>query len=104
MHTDTQGFFDNPTASTTGLRGVGGVHKRNVATSIYRFVAQQRLERAESSIVSRQGQVSIASHKGQVEVFECNQAVGMHQPMSQLVPEIAALVGNMLMQLRDHQP
>src|SRR5260221_11404426 len=98
MHTKAQTFFDNRTAATTGLRSVRSVHKRDVANSIYRFVAQQRLECAESSVGSRQGQVRIGQHKIEVEIFESNQAVGIRQPESELVPEVFANVGDVFMQ------
>ena len=55
MHTNTQVLLNKLTAAAASLRRVGGVDKREVATSLYRFVAQQRLERAESSVVRRQG-------------------------------------------------
>src|SRR5258708_450229 len=102
MNAHRQVFLDNLTAATAHLRGVGGVHKRNVTTSIYRFVAQQRLERTESSIVSGQGQVQIVGHERQGERFESNQAKGTRQPKGQFVPEVAALVGDMFMQPRDN--
>src|SRR5260221_742247 len=98
MDTKAQTFFDNRTAATTGLRSVRSVHKRDVANSIYRFVAQQRLECAESSVVSRQGQVRMGKHEIEVEIFESNQAVGIRQPVSELVPEVFANVGDVLMQ------
>src|SRR4051794_3576562 len=104
MYANTQVFLDKLTAPAASLRRVSGVDKRDVATSLYRFVAQQRLERTESSIVCRQGQVKVVRHKRQVELFEGNQPVGIHQPEGEFMPEVAALVGNVLMQLGDNQP
>src|SRR5260221_4792782 len=104
MDTKAQTFFDNRTAATTGLRSVRSVHKRDVATSIYRFVAQQRLECAESSVVRRQGQVRIAQHKIEVEIFEGNQAVGIRQPVSEFVPEVFTDVSDVFMQFGNQQP
>lgn len=94
MHPNTQGLFDKLTTTAASLRRVGGIHKRDEATSFYRFVAEQRLERTESSIVGRQGQVKIARHKSQIERFEGNQVIVMHQPVRQPMPEIAPLVGD----------
>src|SRR5258708_7243976 len=103
MKANTQVFFDNLTAATTGLRRVGGVHQGYVTTSLYRFVGQQLLKHTERSVVSRQRQVMIAQHKAEVEVFENNQAVVMHQPVGNLVPEVAANAGNVFMQFGDQQ-
>lgn len=88
MHTNGQVFLDNRTAPTARLRGVPGIHKHDCATSIYRFVAKQRLKSTQSSVVSRKRQMQVAGHEGQVELFEGNQAVGVSQPVGELVPEI----------------
>src|SRR5258706_13771157 len=103
MHTNAQVFFDKRTTATTGLRGVRGGYKRDVTPSLYCFVAQQRLECAESSVMSRQGQVRIAQHEIEVELFQSNQAVGMHQPVRQLVPEVFADISDVLMQFGNQQ-
>src|SRR5260221_4259682 len=104
MHTNAQVFFDKRTTATTGLRGVRGGYKRDVTTSLYRFVAQQRLECAESSVMSRQGQVRIAQHKIEVEIFESNQAVGIRQPVSEFVQEVFADISDVFMQFGNQQP
>src|SRR5258708_18751509 len=98
MHTNAQVFCDKPTGTTTGLRGVRGGYKHDVTTSLYRFVAQQRLECAESSVMSRQGQVRIAQHEIEIELFQSNQAVGVYKPVRELVPDIFADVSDVFMQ------
>src|SRR5258708_24183320 len=103
MHANAQVFFDHLTTTAASLRSVRGVHKRDMTTSMYRFVAQQRLECTQASIVSRQRQVTIAQHKAEIEVFQNNQAVGVYQPEGEPVPEVAADVGDMLMQLGNQQ-
>ena len=78
MHADTQTLSDKLTTTTARLRGVSGVHERDMTTSdgvatkpapqtvsdpigsIYRFVGQQRSEQSQASIVSRQREVRIA--------------------------------------------
>ncbi len=51
MHTNTQAFFHKLIATTARLRRVAGVHKHDMCTSIYRFVAQQRLEQPQARVV-----------------------------------------------------
>src|SRR5258706_7754164 len=98
LHTNSSVLLNKLTAAAESLRRVSGVQQPDVATSLYRFVAQQGLERTESSVVSRQGQVRIVSHEGQFELFESNQAVGMNKPEGQLVPEVKALVSDVFVQ------
>jgi len=96
-------LLDHRTATTARLRSVGGVHERHLTLSIYRFVSQQRLEHSQPSTVSAERQVRIAQQKSELEVFECDQTVGVSQPKGELVIKVAADVGDVFMQLGDQQ-
>src|SRR5260221_12853609 len=63
MSTNPQSLLDNPAAGTAPLRGVGGVYRRYVTASFYRFAVEQLSEQAQRRIVCRQGQVRIAEHE-----------------------------------------
>ena len=62
---------------------------------LYRFVSQKDLECTQSGAVSRQGQMRIACHEREIELFKHNQTEVMNQPSGQLMPEITALIGDM---------
>src|SRR5260221_608202 len=102
MPTNRQVFLYNLTTAIASLRRVSGVDKRDMATSIYRFVAQQRLERTESSVESRQGQVTIANHECQVKFFQGYQAVCVDQPVGEFVPEVTALICDVFVMFCDN--
>ncbi len=104
MYANTQVFGHNFTTAAARLRRIGGVHRRDVTTSIHRFVAQQPLEQPESSIVRRQGQVFVAGHESQIQVFQGNQAVVADQPGRNLMTEVPARVGDMFVQFGDDKP
>src|SRR5258708_11770725 len=54
--------------------------------------------------MSRQGQVRIAQHEIEGELFQSNQAVGVYKPVRELVPEIFADVSDVFMQFGNQQP
>ncbi len=97
MSTNTQSFFDHHTAARAHLRGVGGVHGYNSRTSFFRFVRQQVLELAQPRVMGAQGQVMISRHKLEGQVFQGDQPVGVDQFTGHFMPEITALVGDILM-------
>ena len=103
MHADIQALGNKLTTTAARLRGVCGVHERDMTTSIYRFVSQQRLEHSQPSIVRAERQVRIAQHEIEVEVFECDQAIGVNEPKGELVIKVTADVGNVFVQLGDQQ-
>src|SRR5882724_10938963 len=103
MHADIQALGNKLTTTAARLRGVCGVHERDMTTSIYRFVSQHHSEHSETSIVSRQRQGSIAQHEIKVGVFKGDQTVGVSKPKGELVIKVTADVGNVFVQLGDQQ-
>ena len=101
MYTNTQVLLDNHTTARTHLRGVGGVHGHDWRTSIFSFVRQQLLELAQTRVMCAEGQVVVGGHELEREVFQGDQPIGVCQLAGELVPEVAALVGDVLMQARD---
>ena len=99
MHADTQTLSDKLATTAARLGSVRGVHERDMTTSIYRFVGQQRSEQSQSSIVSAEREVSVTQHEVEFELFQGNQAVGMNQPMREFVVEVAPGVGKVFVQL-----
>jgi len=51
-----------------------------MTTSIYRFVSQQRLEHSQPSIVRAEATGAHCADEIEVEVFECDQAIGVNEP------------------------
>ena len=84
MNTYTQILLGNRTTAGAQLRGAGGVHGHDLRTGAL-----------------SQGQVVIGGHQLEREVFQGDQAAGVHQLAGRLVPDIAALVGDVLVQAGD---
>ena len=101
MNTYTQRFLDNRTAVRACLRGAGGVHSHDLRTGTLSLVRQQLLELRQPRIVCAQGQVVIGGHQLEREVFQGDQSAGVPQFTGHLVPEITALVGDVLVQTGD---
>ena len=98
MYANAQILLDDHTTPGARLRGVGRVHGHDLRTSFFRFVRKQLLELCQPRVMRAEGEVVIGRHKGEREVFEGNQRVGVGQLARELVPEVAALVGDALMQ------
>src|SRR5581483_4387880 len=77
---------------------------RHMTTSAFSLVVKQLAEQAQPCIVRGQGEVCVAEHKVEREVFQDNQAVVVHQPVRQLVPEVPANVGNVFVQASNDLP
>ena len=98
MYANAQVLLDNRPTAGAHLRGVGGVHGHDHGTGTLCLVLKQLLELSQPRIVCAQGQVVTGGHKLEREVFRSDQAVGIHLLTGYLVPEIAALVGDVLVQ------
>ncbi len=101
MDTNAHILLDNRTTGRAHLRGVGGVDQHDLRTSLFRFVRQQVLELRQPRVVGAKGQVVVGGHERERQVFERNQPVGVGKLAGELVPEVAALVGDALMQPGD---
>jgi len=98
MLTNLDAFRDNHTAPCTGLTCVLGIHGNDLRTSFYRFVRKDLSEHAQTRIMCGEGEIA-AGHKRQVQIFNHDCAVGFSELGSCLVPEVFALVGNVLVKL-----
>src|ERR1051326_4943097 len=121
MRTNAQLLFHKLTAAAAQLRGIGRVHGRDLTTGACSLVVKQLADRVrntiqrkdggdpvgpeqpQASIVRRQGQVAVAEHEVERQVFQDDQPVAVDQPARELVPEVAPDVGDVLVQLGDQQ-
>ncbi len=101
MNANAKTFNDNRTATATDLARSGRFYGSQLATSIFNFVAQHLPEHAQSRVVGGQGQVAVASHKREGQILNRNIAVSVDDPARRLMPEVAAGVGDALMQNGD---
>lgn len=99
MHTNVQTFGDNNATSAARLACIARIHANNLTTGAFCLVVEHLAKHTERSIVRGQGQFAVARHERKIQVFNCDQAVGLGKSGRRLVPEVAALVGNMLLQL-----
>ena len=98
MYPHSPGFSDY-TAARTRLGGILSVYGYHLATSIFRFVVEQLPKQSKTRIVRREAQVLVVRHKGKGEIFEAKGAVSLDEESRQLVPEIKALLTNLLVAL-----
>src|SRR5690606_23068519 len=101
MYANAQILLDDHATRRARLRGVGRLHGHDLRTSFFRFVRKQVLEFCQPRVMRAEGEVVIGRHEGEREVFEGNQRVGVGQLARELVPEVAALIGEALMQPGD---
>jgi len=98
MYANAQILLDDHTTPGARLRGVGRVHGHDLRTGAFSLVRKQLLELCQPRVMRAEGEVVIGRHEGEREVFEGNQRVGVGQLARELVPEVAALIGDALMQ------
>ena len=98
MHTNAQVLLDHRPTGRAHLRGVGGVHGHHLRTGTLSLVRQQVLELRQPRVLGAEGQVAVGGQKSEREVFQGNQPVGVDQMMRDLVPEVAAPIGDALVQ------
>ena len=100
MYTNAQIFLHCYSTPAAQLGGVTRVHSYNFNTSFFRFVLKQLLELAQSSVVRAQGKIAIAGHEIKRQILKSNQPICINNLVCQFMPEVAALVRNVLIQFR----
>ena len=104
MSTNLKTFSDSDTTPAAQLGSVGGVDSNEVCTSFLNFVRQHLPEQAQGRIVSGKGEGAVVGHKGEVHIFNRDKAILSGQRSGQFMPEITALVGDMILQFGDLSP
>src|SRR5690606_204279 len=94
MYANMQVFWYDHPALTAFLRGVAWVYGNHLNPGLKSLVAEDVVEDAQRHIVGGTGEIAIAQHEGDVQVFQHHRAVGVDQPVNNLVPPVAALVGD----------
>src|SRR5690242_9291527 len=97
MYTNRQVFRHNLLATAASLRGLVGIDREDCDPGLDSLVVQYLAEDAQGNVMCCAGQVAISQHKAQRQLFQHHYAVGGDQPKDNLVPPVAALVGDMLM-------
>lgn len=101
MRTNGQTFDDNRTATATGLASVARVHGDALNTSFFRFVFEHLPEHAQRRVMSGQGQIAVASHESEGQIFNSDIAIAIDNPARGLMPELAPGIGDLFMQHGD---
>lgn len=96
MRSYTQILWNYRLTPATHLRGVPGVHGYHPTTSFFRFVVKKLPEHPKTRISSRQGEVTVLYHKVECHVFYCYQSVSVYNPACLFVPEVQALILDMV--------
>ena len=100
MSTNAQIFARNLSASRAHLRRVGWGYGNDLRASVFDFALQHSPEHSQPRVMCAQGKMVIVGHKAEVQVLDCDQCVGVYELACFLVPEVAALVVDMLVQFR----
>jgi hypothetical protein len=98
MNTNAQVLQNYTSASRTHLAGVSGIYRHYLNPGLDSLVVEHCSEHSQTNVVSRTGKVTILEHKFERQIFQNNCAIGVHQRVSNLMPPITTLVGNMFVQ------
>ncbi len=101
MRSDAQILLHHTAATRKPLRCVLGGHDNNLGASLFHFALQQVPEQSPPGIVGAQGYVMIVRHKAAGQVLDGGQGAVICEGSGDLVPDVAALVGDRLVLLCD---
>jgi hypothetical protein len=87
-------------ASRTELAGIAGIDREDLNSGLDSLVVEQFAEHPQANVMDGAGEAIVLKHESERQIFENNNAVGLHQLMCDFVPPIPALVGDALMQAR----
>jgi len=93
-------FTGAMSAAGAGLRGVGGVHRDQATTSIFRFVRQVRDELPPRRVMDRLREAVVMDHGVNREFFDSDHVIGVDRLATLLMGKIGAPVGDTLMDAR----
>lgn len=99
MCTFAQLLFDDTAALVTHLRRVLRVNRDDFDPGPDGLVVEQAAEYPDAHVVCGTGEAAVAQHEVEVEFFEHDHAVGLDESRRDLVPPIAALIGDVLLLL-----
>jgi len=102
MHSVGQLLTGAMTAVGACLRGVGGVHRDQATTSIFRFVRQVRDELPPRCIMDGLRKAVVVDHGVDREVFDGNDVMPVDDLAAFLMREVRASIGDALMDARHH--
>jgi len=85
-------MFKNSSATRASFRGIGRIDRHDHAPSLYRFGCESLTEIAPTTIQNALRQMLVANHILNLQIFNGNHIIGLHQTMRQFVQEVAPLV------------
>lgn len=91
-----QVLLDETTALAAILRCVARVDCHDLNSGLDSLVVQKLVEQPKCNIMRSASKVAVAKHQGEVQILQDNCAILVHQPPSDLVPPVAALVRDVL--------
>ena len=84
--------------------GEEAFHIQDLPSRPLRLVAQESHELPPAGIRDRLGQLAIPHHPLDVQIFDGDAAVAIHQPATQLMVEVPPLIGHPLVRQRQPLP
>ena len=94
MNAHTQTFSNDLPAPAAHLAGMLGIDLDYLATSFFRFVAEQVKEDSQASVVCGLCKRAVASDEGERQVLNCDGTVCIDKRPGCLVPKVPALIGD----------
>ena len=95
MYANAQGFLDDFTASRTHLAGVVRGYLRHRSASFFRFAGQDLGEGRPRCISDAFGQMTVLDHALNVEVFNSDEVVFVHEFAGDFMGIVPSLVSDM---------
>lgn len=95
MNTHRQNFRNLLSASGTELRRAGGIDLYHFSLSLCRYLRESGKEQAPRSIANASGEVAVAYHALNVQIFDSNPLVVAGVMIRQFVDEVFSLIGNL---------
>lgn len=99
VYTHTQILFNGSPASAALLRRSPRVHSGDSHSGTFGLLLEQAAEHSKGGVVGAFSEVRVLRHKGERQIFNRNQPIAADEFGSFLMPEVPALVRNVVMQL-----
>jgi len=98
MHPNRERLRNDTPTSRTDPACVSGIHRDDLDPGLNSLVVEQFAEHPQAGIVRRLRKRSVLKHKAEGQILQDNRSVGGHKPSRDLVPEIPALIGDVLLE------
>jgi len=98
MHPNRERLRNDTPTSRTDPACVSGIHRDDFDSGLDSLVVEQFAEHPQAGIVRGLRKRAVLKHEAGGQILQDNRSVGGHKPSRDLVPEIPALIGDVLLE------